>query len=125
MRELAVAKVNDDDERHFYVFACRLNSRQHPIHLARVRKLKNHLVDDAIDPDRARHGRHRGVRWHLRNKTLRIKLAQLVVTNATGHHGYVVHVRIRHHRLECVVSVACREFIFHMIIPALRQRLLC
>ena len=82
------------------------------------------FVDNAIDPDRARHRRHRRVRRHLRNETLRIELAQLFMSDAASHHRNVIDVRINDHCLERVVSVARREFVFDVIVPARRECLL-
>src|SRR5712691_12957596 len=69
VRQLAVAKVDNDDQGNLDVLAGRLNARQHPVHLDRVRELENHFVNHAIDADRARDRRHRSVRRHLRNET--------------------------------------------------------
>ena len=53
MRQLAVAKVNDDDQRNLYVLISWLDPRQHPIHLDGVREFEDHLVNHAINSDRA------------------------------------------------------------------------
>ena len=50
---------------------------------------------------------------------LGVKLAQLVVTDTSSHHGYVIHVSVDDHRFERVVSVARGEFKFDVIVPAL------
>ncbi len=46
------------------------------------------------------------------------------MSDAASHHRNVIDVRINDHRLERVVSVARREFVFDVIVPARRECLL-
>src|SRR5688572_25924134 len=89
-----------------------------------MRELKNHLVNNPIDADRSRYRRHARVRWHLRNETLRVKLAQLFMTHAASHHRNMVDICLDNHRLQRIVGVARGEFILHMIVPASGKSLL-
>ncbi|PYS30969.1 MAG: hypothetical protein DMF75_15280 [Acidobacteria bacterium] len=124
MSQLAVAKVNDDDEGDFHVFVSGLDPRQHPIHFDRVREFENHFVYDSIDSDGARDRRHRGVGRHLRNEALGIKLAQLLVAHASCHHWNMIYISVRDHRFQSIFRVTRGELILDMFIPTIGERFL-
>src|SRR2546430_11428348 len=121
MRQLAVAKVNDDDQWNLYVLAGWRNSGQHPIHFDGVREFEDHLIYDALYSDGARDRSHRGVGWHLGNEALGIKFATLIVSHAAGHHRNVIDISVRDHRFQSIFGVARGEFILDVFIPTIRE----
>ena len=106
-----------------HVFSSRLNARQHPVHLAHVGKLENHLIDDlirAIVRDTGVIAVSGGICGMKRlNKTPAAPRDPPRRSSRARDSR-----RHRDHRVERVVSVARGKFIFHVIVPPARQRLL-
>src|SRR5690349_10149462 len=122
--QLAFTEMNDDNQGNLHMFSRRLNSWEHPIHLDRAGKFKNHLINNTIHADSSRYRGHIRVGRHLRNETSRIEVTQFVVTYSSSQNGHVVNICIGNHCCERVFRIASGKFILHMIVPLPRQRLL-
>ena len=73
--ELAIAKVDDYDERALDALARGSNAGKHPIHFDGVSKLKNHFVHEAFGADGSGDGNDLRVGRHLGDEMLRIEFA--------------------------------------------------
>src|SRR5436189_5962153 len=124
MSQLAVSKSNDGDKWNFHTFSCGSDTRQHPIHLDRVREFENHFVYQLILADRSRDWRHFRIRRHLRNEPFRIELAQFVAAHAAGEHWYVIYISNLDHSCECVLGITSGELVPHMVLPQFAQSFL-
>jgi len=97
VREFSFSKSHDGDQRNFHVPTGGSDSRQHPGNFLRMREGEDHLIDQLIFADRARHRSECSIGRHGGDKVARIERAQGFFPKASGQHGHVVHVGIFDH----------------------------
>src|SRR5215469_17157487 len=92
VRELAITKLYDGDQRHFDVAIGRGDSRQHPRHFLRVREREDHLVHNPILANRPGNGTELRIGRHARNEIARIELSQRLFAVSASQRWDVVDV---------------------------------
>lgn len=122
--ELAVAKVDDDDQRALDALAGGSDAGKHPVHFNGVGKFENHFVNEPLGADGSGDGNDLRVGRHLGDEVLRVEFAQLVAADAAGQDGDVVDVGVGHHGIERGFGVAGGEFVAEVLLPKVGERLL-
>src|SRR5262249_5488755 len=92
--------------------------------LDRVGEMKDHLVHQPISADGPGNWSDGGVRGHPRDEVPGVELAELVVTDAAGHHRDVVDIGARHHCVERRGRVADHELVADVLVPKMTEELL-
>jgi len=121
VRQFAIAKPHDHDERDLDAPAGRRDTRQHPVHLDAVGEFDDHLVDQLIDADSPRYRGHLHVGRHARDEMGRVKLAQLGVATATGQHRNMIDIGVCDHRRERLIGVFGVELMADVLFPERHQ----
>ena len=124
VRELAVTKADDHDERNLDPLSRWSDPREHPVHSNGVSELEDHLIDQPIVADGARDRSELRVRRHLRNEVLRVEVPQRIPPDTSRHHRHVVDVGILHHCAEGRFRVVRRELASDVFLPEIVQDLL-
>src|SRR5437764_8201631 len=114
--QFAFSEPNDRHQWHFNPLSRGSNAWQHPVHPDSMRELKYHFIYQLIVADGPRYGGHLGIGRHLRNETLGIKLAQLILAHDAGQHWDVVDIVFLNHGCKRLLVVASVELLAHMLL---------
>src|SRR5205809_4264063 len=115
--QFAFSESNDRHQWHFNSLSRRSNAWQHPVHPDGMRELKYHFIYELIVADGPGDGGHLRIGRHLGNETLRVKLPQFILANATGQHWDVVDISVLDHGGERLLVVASVKLVAHMVLP--------
>src|SRR5207249_9568440 len=122
--QFAFSESNDRHQWHFNSLSRRSNAWQHPVHPDGMRELKYHFIYQLIVADGPRDGGHLRIGRHLRNETLGVKLAELILAHTASQHWDVVDISVLDHGGKRLLMVPSVELMPHMLLPELLQSFL-
>src|SRR4051812_24565092 len=78
---------------------------------------KDHFINESIDTDRSRDGRQLCIRWHSRDKILRVETTQFILANPASHYRDVIYISIINHRRERGFYITSDKLISSVFFP--------